>query len=81
MRATKVTKSSDSGTISVPRSIQPQEDLLAILRRNLRRIEESKEGHTRPAVELKNLLLRRIAVIEAATARISAFTPVESQGT
>jgi hypothetical protein len=49
-------------------SIQPQDDLLTALRANLRRIEEEHrdEELTPDASELKQLLLRRIAIIEAA---------------
>jgi hypothetical protein len=49
-------------------SIQPPGDLLSVLRANLRRIEEEhREGDLTPAaLELKRILLRRIADIEAA---------------
>jgi len=49
-------------------SIQPQNDLLSVLRSNLRRIEEetSQRELTPEARELKTLLLHRIAIIEAA---------------
>ena len=55
-------------------SIQPNSDLLTVLRNNVRHIEESDdEGLSPDAVEVKALLLRRIAVIEAAIARLSQF--------
>ena len=49
-------------------SIQPHHDLLHVLRSNLRRIdkEHRDEDLTPEARELKQLLLRRIAIIEAA---------------
>ena len=49
-------------------SIQPHDDLLHVLRSNLRRIdkEHRDEDLTPEARELKQLLLRRIAIIEAA---------------
>jgi hypothetical protein len=49
-------------------SVQPHEDLLTVLRNNLRRSEEEHrdEDLTPEARELKQLLLRRIAIIEAA---------------
>ena len=49
-------------------SIQPQEDLLTVLRSNLRRIEEEHrdEALSANARELKRLLLHRIEIIEAA---------------
>lgn len=49
-------------------SIQPQDDLLTALRSNLRRIEEEHrdKGLTPAAREIKQLLLRRIEIIEAA---------------
>jgi hypothetical protein len=49
-------------------SAQPQDDLLAALRGNLRRIEEEHRDKdlTLAALALKQLLLRRIANIEAA---------------
>lgn len=49
-------------------SIQPQDDLLTALRANLRRLEDQHrdEDLTPDARELKKLLLRRIAAIDAA---------------
>jgi hypothetical protein len=49
-------------------TLQPQIDLLTALRRNLNRIEENGDDGllTPAAIELKGLLLRRIAIIEAA---------------
>jgi hypothetical protein len=49
-------------------SAQPQDDLLAALRGNLRRIEEEHRDKelTSAALALEQLLLRRIANIEAA---------------
>jgi hypothetical protein len=49
-------------------SIQPPADLLNVLHANLRRIEEeNRDQHLTPsALELRHLLLRRIANIEAA---------------
>ena len=49
-------------------SIQPHDDLLTMLRSNLRRIDEEHrdEDLTPEARELKQLLVRRIALIEAA---------------
>jgi hypothetical protein len=49
-------------------SIQPHEDLLTVLRSNLRRIDEEHrdEDLSENARELKRLLLRRIEIIEAA---------------
>ncbi len=55
-------------------SIQPNCDLLTILRHNLRCIEEAGEDLSPEVIEVKALLLRRIAVIEAAVTRISEFT-------
>jgi hypothetical protein len=56
-------------------SIQPPADLLSVLRANLRRIEEQHrdEDLTPDALELKQLLLRRIAKIEAAIGNINAL--------
>ena len=55
-------------------SIQPNSDLLTVLRNNVRHIEENKdEGLSPDAAEVKDLLLRRVAVIEAAIARLSQF--------
>ena len=54
-------------------SIQPTSDLLTVLRNNLRHIEENNEGIGPDAAEVKSLLLRRIAVIESALARLSQF--------
>jgi hypothetical protein len=53
--------------------VQPQTDLLTALRRNLKRIEENGDAGllTPAAIELKHLLLRRIAEIEAAIGRIA----------
>lgn len=49
-------------------SMEPPEDLLTVLRGNLRRFEEEHrdEDLTPAARDLKQLLLRRIANIEAA---------------
>ena len=49
-------------------TVQPPEDLLTVLRHNLRRIEEEHrdEDLTPAARELKRLLLRRIEIIETA---------------
>jgi hypothetical protein len=49
-------------------SIQPDDDLLTALRANLRRIDEGHrdEDLTPDARELKQLVLRRIEIIEAA---------------
>ena len=54
-------------------TLQPQVDLLTALRRNLKRIEENGEDGllTPAAIELKSLLLRRIANIEAAMERVA----------
>ena len=56
-------------------SLQPQDDLLGVLRSNLRRIEEESSQHelTPEARELKTLLLRRIAIIEAAMENLAAI--------
>jgi hypothetical protein len=55
-------------------SIQPNCDILTILRHNLHCIEEDAgEGLSPDAIEVKVLLVRRIAVIEAALARIAEF--------
>jgi hypothetical protein len=54
-------------------SIQPQDDLLTVLRNNLRRIEEEHHDKdlTPESRELKQLLLRRIAIIEAAMGNLN----------
>ena len=54
-------------------TIQPDSDLLIALRGNLRRIEEGhrNEDLTPAALELKSLILRRIANIEAAMVRLN----------
>jgi hypothetical protein len=68
-------------------SIQPPADLLSVLRANLRRIEEQHrdEDLTPAALELKQLLLRRIANIEGAIVNINALirkaTPEETTDT
>jgi hypothetical protein len=56
-------------------SLQPQDDLLSVLRSNLRRIEEESSQHepTPEATELKTLLLRRIAIIEVAMENLAAI--------
>jgi hypothetical protein len=68
-------------------SIQPHEDLLTVLRSNLRRIEEEHRDDdlTPNARELKQLLLGRIAIIEAAMENLKKIarldtvrTPVDS---
>ena len=68
-------------------SIQPHEDLLTVLRSNLRRIEEEhRDDDLIPhARELKRLLLRRIEIIEAAMENLKKIaghdmvrTPVDS---
>jgi hypothetical protein len=53
-------------------SVQSQTDLLTTLRCNLKRIEENGDDGllTPAALELKHLLLRRIANIEATVGRI-----------
>jgi len=53
--------------------VQSQTDLLTTLRCNLKRIEENGDDGllTPAALELKHLLLRRIANIEAAVGRIA----------
>ena len=57
-------------------SIQPNCDLLNILRHNVHFIQEDGGEDLNPdAAEIKALLLRRIAVIEAALARIAELTP------
>jgi hypothetical protein len=68
-------------------SIQPPADLLSVLHANLRRIEEQHrdENLTPAALEIKQLLLRRIANIEAAIGNINALirkaTPEETTDT
>jgi hypothetical protein len=56
-------------------SIQPTDDLLTVLRANLRRIEEESSQHelNSEAGELKALLLRRIAIIETAMEKLAAI--------
>ena len=55
-------------------SIQPNSDLLTVLRHNVRPLETNEdEGLSPDALEIRDLLLRRIAVIEAALARLSQF--------
>jgi len=55
-------------------SIQPNSDLLTVLRHNVRHLEANEdEGLSPEALEIRDLLLRRIAVIEAALARLSQF--------
>jgi hypothetical protein len=57
-------------------SIQPNSDLLTILRHNVNFIEEKSGEDLDPdTAEIKALLLRRIAVIEAALARIDELQP------
>ncbi|MGC2614996.1 MAG: hypothetical protein WA354_13265 [Terracidiphilus sp.] len=59
--------------------IQPNSELLTILRNNVRHIEENKDESLGPdAAEIKDLMLRRIAVIEAAIARLSQFASAGS---
>ena len=54
-------------------SVPPQDDLLTVLRSNLSRIEEEHRDEDLPpaARDLKRLLLRRIANIEAAFANLN----------
>jgi len=56
-------------------SIQPNHDLLDVLRANLRRIEEENYQRrlTPEAEELKALLLRRIAIIERAMENLTVI--------
>jgi len=55
-------------------SIQPNSDLLTVLRHNVCHLETNEdEGFSPDALEIRDLLLRRIAVIEAAMARLSQF--------
>jgi hypothetical protein len=56
-------------------TLEPQIDLLTTLRRNLKRIEENGDDGllTPAAIELKSLLLRRIANIETAIANLNAL--------
>jgi len=56
-------------------SLQPDSDLLAALRSNLRRIEEKTDQSplTPEAEELKALLLRRIEIIERAMENLAAI--------
>jgi len=58
-----------------PVSIQPNHDLLDVLRANLRRIEEENYQRrlTPEAEELKALLLRRIEIIERAMENLAAI--------
>jgi hypothetical protein len=61
-------------------SIQPNCDLLTILRRNVHLIENEGGADLDPdAAEVKVLLLRRIAVIEAALGRLAQLpAPVQA---
>jgi hypothetical protein len=55
-------------------SIQPTDDLLTVLRANLRRVQEiPQDGLTPAALELKVLLLRRIAIIETAMEKLATI--------
>jgi hypothetical protein len=62
-------------------TVQSQADLLMALRRNLKSVEESGDDGllTPAALELKHLLLRRIANIEAEIGR-AAGQAVEALG-
>lgn len=63
-------------------SFQTSNDLLTVLRHNLRIMENSVQTGLRPEnFELKNLLLARIGVIEEANARVAKFTATRSQRT
>jgi hypothetical protein len=61
-------------------SIQPHEDLLTVLRSNLRRIEEEQRDDdlTPNARELKQLLLHRIAIIEAAMENLKKIAGLDT---
>jgi hypothetical protein len=60
-------------------SIQPNCNLLTILRHNVHCIEEDAGEDLSPdAIEVKALLLRRIAMIEAALARIAEFAAADA---
>lgn len=63
-------------------SVQPPADLLTALRGNLRRIEEEHRDRdlTPAALELKHLLLRRIANIEAAMKSLNQIIQQNPQG-
>ena len=63
------------GILYAPVSIQPNHDLLDVLRANLRRIEEENYQRrlTPEAEELKALLLRRIAIIERAMENLTVI--------
>jgi len=58
-----------------PVSIQPNHDFLDVLRANLRRIEEENYQLrlTPQALEVKALLLHRIAIIETAMENLAAI--------
>jgi hypothetical protein len=61
-------------------SIQPTSDLLSVLRANLARIEKTPEQNHPPAAqELRALILKRIANIDAAIARIAELTTTNSE--
>jgi|GEM_PF-3181876 len=63
-------------------SLQPPNDLLTTLRRNLHLIERSTEDGLSPeAFELKTLLLCSIAVIEAAIARTEKSAVLQTKET
>jgi hypothetical protein len=61
-------------------TIHPDFDLLVTLRGNLNRIEEERrdENLTPTALELKSLLLRRIANIEAAMKNLNEIIAKKS---
>lgn len=60
-------------------SIQSNSDLLMVLRRNLKRMEERDARNLTPAdLELKRLLLGRIAIIEAAVEWSNGFAQKQS---
>jgi hypothetical protein len=63
-------------------SIQPPDDLLSVLRTNLRRIEEEHHDDdlAPAALELKRLLLCRIANIEAAIENLNEIMRRNAQG-
>jgi hypothetical protein len=61
-------------------SIQPTSDLLSVLRANLARIEKTPEQNQTPAAqELRALILKRIANIDAAISRTAEPTTTNSE--
>ena len=60
-------------------SLQPDDDLLTALRKNLRHIEEEHADRnlTPIAQDLKRLLLRRIEIIEKAMENLKKIVPQE----